>query len=607
MSVIPTVSADGVGAIAAGQLNAYTISCYNTGILRTVVGQTGMTTFLQGTNVPNDGGQGSFYWDYTSTAADNNSTVIRPYGVIYGAWIRTALSSSAVGDVSNTTAIATGATTARTLANYFADMLNVKDFGAVGDGTTNDTASIQAALNTGRAIYFPNGTYLTGQVTVPTETCLVGESLANVIISPYGTISGTGVFYLNSASFVEISNFTFLSGYPVGANAVAISTSGGSNNYIHDIYINSYNFGIFTTDTADSIFERITVTSANQIGIYVSGSTSYRNKVINCTVLHATVSHGIQIAGGKDNQVSGCECTDAKIFGISIFNTQGAIVSNNTTWNTIKEGINLENSTSCIVVDNNISWTTTTISTDFGLSLFGADPSENNNFNVISGNYVGGPAKSGIVCAEHCQFNIIQDNIVVNPNTLNEANAAGILIYGIGGGNNFVTGNTLFSNTGYMYYGINDNDGVAFGNNVITNNWVTGEITAKVKKTVASVEALNTYGYTAYTPTVTSQTGTITSYTAAGGYYEIGKMVYITVSVTITTAGTGSGGLIISIPSTNNAVFYGTVSGREQTGGKGVDGIIAPSGSTALVFFYDNATPIVTGNSLVISGFYQRV
>jgi len=93
MSVIPTVSADGVGAIAAGQLNAYEISCYNTGVLRTVVGQTGMTAFLQGTNVPNDGGQGNFYWDYTSTATDNNSTVIRPYGVIYGAWLKTLLPS----------------------------------------------------------------------------------------------------------------------------------------------------------------------------------------------------------------------------------------------------------------------------------------------------------------------------------------------------------------------------------------------------------------------------------------------------------------------------------------------------------------------------------
>ena len=36
---------------------------------------------------------------------------------------------------------------------------NVIDYGAVGDGTTNDTAAIQAALNTGKSVYLPSGTY----------------------------------------------------------------------------------------------------------------------------------------------------------------------------------------------------------------------------------------------------------------------------------------------------------------------------------------------------------------------------------------------------------------------------------------------------------------
>lgn len=36
---------------------------------------------------------------------------------------------------------------------------NVLDFGAVGDGVADDTAAIQAALNTGNAVYAPTGTY----------------------------------------------------------------------------------------------------------------------------------------------------------------------------------------------------------------------------------------------------------------------------------------------------------------------------------------------------------------------------------------------------------------------------------------------------------------
>jgi hypothetical protein len=58
---------------------------------------------------------------------------------------------------------ATGTTTARTLADRFADVVNVKDFGAVGDGVTDDRAAIQDANNyaasAGLPLYFPGGTY----------------------------------------------------------------------------------------------------------------------------------------------------------------------------------------------------------------------------------------------------------------------------------------------------------------------------------------------------------------------------------------------------------------------------------------------------------------
>ncbi len=41
-------------------------------------------------------------------------------------------------------------------------MHNVKDFGAVGDGITLDTAAIQRAIDAGGIVHFPAGTYLTG-------------------------------------------------------------------------------------------------------------------------------------------------------------------------------------------------------------------------------------------------------------------------------------------------------------------------------------------------------------------------------------------------------------------------------------------------------------
>lgn len=57
--------------------------------------------------------------------------------------------------------IATGSTEARTLPDRFADVVNVKDFGAKGDWVTDDTSAIQAALDKQCMVFFPTGVYRT--------------------------------------------------------------------------------------------------------------------------------------------------------------------------------------------------------------------------------------------------------------------------------------------------------------------------------------------------------------------------------------------------------------------------------------------------------------
>jgi len=50
--------------------------------------------------------------------------------------------------------------------------LNVRDYGAVGDGSTNDTVAIQAALDalsSGQTLYFPDGTYVVHAPSTATE------------------------------------------------------------------------------------------------------------------------------------------------------------------------------------------------------------------------------------------------------------------------------------------------------------------------------------------------------------------------------------------------------------------------------------------------------
>lgn len=78
----------------------------------------------------------------------------------------------------------------RTLTSKLQEHVSVKDFGAVGDGTTDDTVAIQAALDSGagaHAVYLPAGTYsVSATIFIPSDTNLYGDG-KNSVIKMVGT------------------------------------------------------------------------------------------------------------------------------------------------------------------------------------------------------------------------------------------------------------------------------------------------------------------------------------------------------------------------------------------------------------------------------------
>lgn len=72
---------------------------------------------------------------------------------------------------------ASGTLTVRTLSERFAEVFNVKDFGAIGDGVADDTAAFAAgiaALTSGKALYVPPGTFNLNSATLSGALLTIG-------------------------------------------------------------------------------------------------------------------------------------------------------------------------------------------------------------------------------------------------------------------------------------------------------------------------------------------------------------------------------------------------------------------------------------------------
>lgn len=151
--------------------------------------------------------------------------------------------------------------------------------------------------------------------------------------------------------------------------------------------------------------------------------------------------------------------------------------------------------------------------------------------------------------------------------------------------------------------------GTLTSNRTLTINAATtsaaGSMSAADK---TKLDGISTTAWTTYTPTVTAASGTFTTVTAFGRYKQIGKTVFIQITVQIGANGTAAGSVDVTLPFTSAAVSFAqwVLAGREGAlAGKMLQGSINSSSTTCVIGNYDNSYPGNTGALLNLSGVYE--
>jgi hypothetical protein len=110
-----------------------------------------------------------------------------------------------------------------------------------------------------------------------------------------------------------------------------------------------------------------------------------------------------------------------------------------------------------------------------------------------------------------------------------------------------------------------------------------------------------------WTPTVSAQSGTITSYTVSARYAQVQKLVFIKFSVSIANKGTAAGAMNLTIPITAHSTYgvnnpAGAIGSFSEWTAVGFTGTVNLLNSTTVLALlkYDWTTPFVNGT---ISGF----
>lgn len=320
--------------------------------------------------------------------------------------------------------------------------INVRDFGAKGDGATDDRASINNALASapsGGAVFIPAASFaVSGTITVPAGKTLQLDAGATLALA--NSANATVVNLAGAGSTLTGGTISANGANQSGGSGVTIA-SGATGAAVRRVTVaNAYLYGIYAPNSNYVTIEDCVVTDSGNIGIFIEASAGAAADVISPTIRHCRVDRtgkgtgvaegGIKVHGNGTYKVLrptvlGCRVlmpfspTDTTAIPIEIFNgsNYGTVNDNHTLGGSM--GISIDRSDHSTVVGNQV----------YGANVYGIELA-GSKYCTVAGNTIDGKNDSGTVIMDEgislTGSSPYSDYAAITGNTIRNYTAVGI-------------------------------------------------------------------------------------------------------------------------------------------------------------------------------------
>jgi len=269
---------------------------------------------------------------------------------------------------------------------------NVMLYGATGDGTTDDTVAIQAALTAGGDVYFPETSSYYRVSSVLTLAAagqrVYGDGYRSRIVQ-VGTNANSTVFLASSRARVVFENLHVTPGTTTASlsDGWGFTLSGSDYGVVRDCYVTAARRGgvqLLNSDhckvdgnwITDSVVVGTEAQSDTGYDIMIRGASTYNQITNNHCINGSGVGIGLQTVSASDscsnNLIEGNTIKDQDAYGIMVYQVN----STDTLENNIIRGNHVENITG--------SLDTGGVTLFYGAGIY----IQTGDYNLVEGNHV---------------------------------------------------------------------------------------------------------------------------------------------------------------------------------------------------------------------------